>query len=279
MIRVSRNKFMRKHSLRRPSALPVRPRLETQPYDLNGWQDCAKVTATRPDHIPTAPSSNDPEERFTSLWQEHVPHAGRRPPQKGVANFRGSTTDADRREIVLESTLEQAASTISLGNRLVARLQSQVGPVCHLDENGEEKRPIFDFVSTGTSGETLAVAVKPGRRRESSGIDDTVAAVRNQRPEFASEVAVWTEQQLPRHAEHNAGLILRSRRLRNEPDVTAMHKVARLTRGAFHLGYLLRKHGADARGFTAAVNLIDDGVLVPVEHGRIRPELRVRFAA
>lgn len=270
---------MRTHNLRQPSALPIRPRLDAQPFDLNGWKDHDEVAATRSDHFPTAPPAEDQADRFTALWQEHVPHTGRRPPQKGVANFRGSTTDADRREIVLESTLEQAASTISLGNRHVARLQSQVGPVYHLDENGEEKRPVFDFLATGTSAETLAVAVKPGRRRESSGIDGTVAAVREQRPEFASEVAVWTEQQLPRYAEHNAGLILRSRKLRNELDVTAMHKVVRLTRGAFHLGYLLRKHGADARGFTAVVNLIDDGVLVPVEHGRIRPELRVRYAA
>lgn len=270
---------MRTHALRLPSALPVRPRLDTQPYDLNGWKDHDEVEATRSDHFAAAPPTEYREDRFTCLWQEHVPHSGRRPPQKGVANFRGSTTDADRREIVLESTLKNAASTISLGNRLVARLQSQVGPFYHLDEDGEMKRPVFDFVATGTSGKTLAIAVKPERRRKSSGIDDTVAAVRQQRPDFATEVAVWTEEQLPRYAEHNAGLILRSRKLRKEPDVTAMHKVASLTCGKFQLGHLLRKCGSDARGFTAAVNLIDDGILVPVEHGRIRPELRVRSAA
>lgn len=272
---------MRTHSnrLRLPTALPVRPRLEVCPLDVNGWLDQKDAAAPRSDHSPTAPPTQDDDARFSRFWQEHVPHTGRRPPQKGVANFRGSTTDADRREIVHESTLEKATSTIALGNRIVARLQSQVGPVHHLDHDGKDRRPVFDFVATGMAGETLAIAVKPSRKRKSSGIDDTVAAVRQQRPDFATEVTVWTEEQLPKYAEHNAGLILRSRKLRNEPDMTAMHKVAGLTRGVFHLGHLLRKCGSDARGFTAAVNLIDDGILVPVEHGRIRPELRVRFAA
>ena len=272
---------MRTHSarLRLPTALAVRPRLEVRPFDVNGWLDQKDAAAPRSDHSPTAPPPESQETRSSRFWQEHLPHPGRRPPQKGVANFRGSTTDADRREIVLESTLELAASTISQGYRTVTRLQSQVGPVYHVDEDGEERRPIFDFVATGRSGETLAIAVKPSRKRKSSGIDDTVAAIRQQRPGFATEMTVWTEEQLPKYAEHNAGLILRSRKLRNEPDVTAMHKVASLTRGVFHLGHLLRKCGSDARGFTAAVNLIDDGVLVPVEHGRIRPELRVRYAA
>ncbi|CAN7386531.1 hypothetical protein LJR016_002286 [Devosia sp. LjRoot16] len=90
---------------------------------------------------------------------------------------------------------------------------------------------------------------------------------------------VENKEKLPEYADHNTGLILRSRKLRNEPDVTAMRKVASLTPGVFHLGHLLRRCRPDARGFTAAVNLIDDGFLVPIEHGRIRPELRVRCSA
>lgn len=272
---------MRTNSIRLllPTALPIRPRLKVQPFDVNGWLDQHEAAAPRSDHSSTAPPVEEDDARFSRSWQEHIPHTGRRPPQKGVANSRGSTTDAERREIVLESTLEQAAATIVLGNRTVPRLQSQVGPVHHVDEDGDERRPVFDFLATGETGKTLAVAIKPQRRRIPSGIDETIAAVRSQRPDFGDEVAVWTEEQLPRHAEHNAGLILRSRKLRNEPDVVAMRSVACLTRGVFHLGQLLRSRGADARAFTAAVNLIDDGVLVPVENGRIRPELRVRYAA
>lgn len=270
---------MRNRPLRLPAAMPVRLRLKVLPFDVNGWLDQQETAAPRSDHSPTAPPVEADDDRFSRFWQEHVPHTGRRPPQKGVATFRGSTTDADRREIVHESTLEQATSTIALANSMVARLQSQVGPVHHLNKDGEESRPVFDFLATDRSGNTLAIAVKPSRKRKSSGIDDTVAAIRQQRPDFATKMTVWTEEQLPRYAEHNAGLILRSRKLRNERDVTAMRKAASLTRGVFPIGHLLWKRGTDARGFTAAVNLIDDGILVPVEHGRIWPELRVRYAA
>jgi len=271
--------FMRTHKLRSLPAVPIRPHLEVMPVDVNGWLNHGEVAAPRSNHSPTAPPLETDHDRVDRFWQEHIPHAGRRPPQKGVANFRGSTVDATRREIVLESTLELAASAVAQANRHVSRLQPQVGPVHHLDEDGKERSPVFDFVATFTTGRTIAIAIKPSRRRQSSGIDNTVAAVRRQRPDFADEATVWTEEQLSKCAEYNAGLILRSRRLRNELHVAAMRKVVVLTLGVFPLSHLLWKGCADPRGFTAAVNLIDDGVLVPVERGRIRPELRVRFAA
>lgn len=263
--------------LRLPSALPVRPRLEIVPLDVNGWTDQDDASAPRSDHSPTAPPADTDEARFTRTWQDHVPHTGRRPPQKGVANFRGSTTDAGGREIVLESTLEQAAAAILLADRKVARLRSQVGPVHHVDEAGKEKKPVFDFVADGHAGDDLAIAIKPERRRISSGIDETIARVRTQRPDFTAGVEVWTEKQLSRCAEHNARLILRSRRLRNEADIAGMREILDSSGGAFRLGHLVKARGGGARNFAAAVNLIDDGVLIPAERGRIRPELKVRL--
>lgn len=271
---------MRIHStrLRLPTDLPCRLRLDVRPFDVNGWTDPEETSAPRSSHSPTAPPASNDDARFTRVWNDHTPHKGRRPPQKGVANFRGSTTDAEGREIVLESTLERAAATILLVDRNVARLRSQVGPVHHVDEAGKEKRPIFDFVADGRPGD-LAIAIKPERKRVSSGIDDTIAKVRVQRPDFTAEATVWTEEQLPRCAEHNAGLILRSRRLRDETEIAAVKEIAGKTRGTFCLGQLVRSRGGTADAFAAAVNLIDDGILVPTERGRIRPELKVRFAA
>ncbi len=263
--------------LRLPSALPVRPRLEILPLGVNSWTDQEDASAPRSDHSPTAPPADTDEARFTRTWKDHVPHTGRRPPQKGVANFRGSTTDAEGREIVLESTLEQAAAAILLADRKVSRLRSQVGPVHHVDDAGKEKKPVFDFVADGHAGADLAIAIKPERKRASSGIDETIARVRTQRPDFTAEAEVWTEVQLSRCAEHNAGLILRSRRLRDERDVMAMREILDSSGGAFRLGHLIKARGGGARNFAAAVNLIDDGVLIPAEHGRIRPELKVRL--
>lgn len=270
----------RSNRLRLPTTLPFRLRLETMPFDKNGWVDPEDCTAPRSDHSPTAPPAGDEVDRFDRHWQDHTPHIGRRPPQKGVANFRGSTIDTDGREIVLESTLERAAATIALADRKIVRLQSQVGPVYHVDAEGKEKRPVFDFLATAPSGKDLAIAVKPSRRRVASGIDDTIALVRKQRPDFGDEVAVWTEHQVPRYAEHNAGLVLRSRKLRNDDDVAELKQLVGDTLGVVHVGHLVRHAKCGyARAFTAIVNLIDDGILAAVDPGRIRPELRVRLAA
>lgn len=273
---------MRTHSnrLRLPTDLPFRLRLETMPFDKNGYVDPEDAMAPRSDHSPTAPPVGHDQHRFDRFWQEHTPHTGRRPPQKGVANFRGATVDADGREIVLESTLEHAASLIMRADRTVAMVQSQVGPVHYVDDKSKERRPVFDFLATSASGKDLAIAVKPSRRRAASGIDDTIAMVRKQRPDFGDEVAVWTEEQLPRCAEHNAGLILRSRKLRNDDDVAELKQLVANTLGAVHIGHLVRHAQCGrSRAFTAVVNLIDDGVLASVDQGRIRPELQVRFAA
>lgn len=273
---------MRTHNtrLRLPTAMPFRLRLQTMPFDKNGWSNLEGCTTPPSDHAPALQTVDKDKDRFDRRWREHTPHTGRRPPQKGVANFRGSTVDAEGNELVLESTLEFGASLIMRGDRTVALVQSQVGPVYHVDAEGKEKRPVFDFLATAFSGKDLAIAVKPSRRRVQSGIDDTIALVRKQRPDFGDEVAVWTEHQVPRFAEHNAGLVLRSRKLRNDDDVAELRQIVSRTLGVVHLGHLARHAKCGyARAFTAIVSLIDDGVIEAVDPGRIRPELRVRLAA
>lgn len=265
--------------LRLPTVLPMRPRCKAEPLDFDSWNDHDDVAAPRSDQLTTAAMVGDDGSRYDQTWQEHVPHSGRRPAEKGIASFRGSMVDAFGNEIVFESTLERAAANILMADRRTTSLEAQVGPVHHVDDDGKERRPIFDFVATDDNGRTTAIAIKPGRKRVSSGIDATIAAVRGQRPDFTDQTAVWTEDDLPRFAEHNAGLILRSRRIRNEEDVAALTKMASHLRGIVPIGYFLRSFRADGRGFTAVVNLIDDGVLVPVDRGRIAPGLRVRPAA
>jgi hypothetical protein len=262
---------------RMPNALPFRPRWT--PPGEKYWSDEMDVASPSTGKDDDDNSAADTAGRYDRVWREHVPHIGRRPPEKGTGNFRGVTTDGDRREIVLESTLEHAAAQIALADPRLATIKAQVGRIYYKDDLGKERHGTFDFVAKSHGGSTLGIAVKPERKRESSGIDDTVEAVREQHPDFAREIEVWTENNLPRSAEHNAGLILRSRKLRNEDDVAAMRQVVERTVGAVHIGHLLRVIGSDARAFNAAVNLIDDGVLVPVQAGRIQPDLKVRRAA
>lgn len=273
--------MMRSNSLpsRLPSALPIRPRCQVDPVDLLGWDDHEDVAAPRSSHSPTAPPIADGD-RYSCAWKPHQPHTGRRPPEKGVANFRGSSVDDEGREIVLESTLEQAAASIALANRRTKRVHPQVGRLFYKDTDGEQHHSTLDFVVAGANDNSLAIAVKPKRKRVPSGIDDTMAAIRDQVPGFADAYAVWTEDELPRYAEHNAGLIIRSRRMRNADDVRdLMHLTAKM-HGTVRIGDLLpHANCGTARAFTAIVNLIDEGFLLAAPHTRFGPGMPVRVAA
>lgn len=261
------------------SRLPIRPRCEMALANSGSWVSYDSGVEPALDSLGT-PSPADNEDRYSRHWMAHVPHTGRRPPTKGIANFRGSTTDANGREIVLESTLEYAAATIALAHRRVKKVSPQVGRVDYSDTDGDSRYTTFDFVVSSHRDTTLAIAIKPKRKVASSGIASTVAAIRDQHPEFSDEIVIWTEDQMPRCAEYNAGLVLRSRKLRNDDDVSLIKELVGKLHGIVDLGQLVRQSPlGHARSLTAIVNLIDEGVLIAMNDKRIDPTLPVRLAA
>lgn len=261
------------------SRLPIRLRCEITPINPGSWISHHYVPEAVLDYLGPSPPAAD-NDRYSRQWKAHVPHTGRRPPAKSIANFRGSTVDENGCEIVLESTLEKATATIALAHRQVKKVSPQVGRVGYSDIDGDNRHTTFDFVVSSQSDSTLAIAIKPKRKVASSGIEGTVAAIRDQHPEFSDEIVVWTEDQMPRFAEHNAGLILRSRKLRNDDDVSRIKELVGKLHGTVDLGQLVRQSPlGHARSLTAIVNLIDDGILVPVTNKRIDPTLPVRLAA
>lgn len=117
-------------------------------------------------------------------------------------------------------------------------------------------------------------------QRAVSGIDSGTYLDRDHRADFRAEVTAWPELSARAYTEYNAGLVLRSRRLRNDDDIAELTKLVGRTLGVVHVGHLIRHAKCGhARAFTAIVNLIDDGVIEAFDPGRIRPELRVRLAA
>ena len=264
---------------RLPANLTIRVGVKVDPETRLDWMEREGFHDPVCGHLPTAPPTPHPVNRYATIWVPHEPHQGRRPPVKGVANFRGSTVDGHRRELVLESTLEKAAAVIAVAYHKKKRVRSQVGPVFHEDEAGKERHSTLDFTLDNGIRHDVAVAVKPKRRVESSGLAATIAAIREQRPGFAGRIDIWTEEQLPRLAEHNALLILRCRRSRIDADIDTMKALAADIVGWVRLGQLVRHSGLPpARAFEALVSLIDDGVLVAMPHERINYRVKVRRA-
>ncbi|RYG88794.1 MAG: hypothetical protein EON59_03285 [Alphaproteobacteria bacterium] len=265
---------------RLPANLPIRPRCQVDPSDLVGWDVREDAAAPVSAHSATAPPQEDADTRYSRTWQEHLPHTGRRPPSKGVGNFRGSIDDGHGHELVFESALEKAAAVIGIAFGKNSRIRSQVGPVRYVDDGDKERHSTFDFAFGTGARNTVAVAVKPARRVVASGIDVTVAAIREQHPGFAGKIDIWTEEQLPRFAEHNADLIRRCRRDRHLDDMGEMKRMLGKVAGSVESGHLVRQSPlGDARAFVALVNLIDDGFIVVPPHQRIGHRAAVRRAA
>ena len=270
-------KSLHMHPTRLPATMPIRARAKVDPDTRLAWMEREGFHEPVSAHSPTAPPMEDPVDRYTATWLPHEPHKGRRPPSRGIANFRGAMVDGSGQELVLESTLERAAAAIGVAFHKQKRIRSQVGPVSYDDDDGKARHSTFDFTLDTGIRHDVAVAVKPGRKVQSSGIAATVAAIREQRPDFAGRIDIWTEAELPRFAEHNADLILRCRRNRRPDDIKAMKLLAGDLAGSVVLGEMVRHSGLEhARAFVALVNLIDDRFLVPAAHERIGYRVKVR---
>lgn len=268
------------NATRLPNNLVIRVRGKIDQDTRLAWMEREGFHDPVSGHSPTAPPGDDLIDRYTTTWLPHEPHQGRRPPSKGIANFRGSMVDGNGQELVLESTLEKAAAVIGVAFHKKNRIRSQVGPVAYDDEEGKGRHSTFDFTLDTGIRHDVAVAVKPARKVEGSGIAATVAAIREQRPDFAGRIDIWTEAELPRFAEHNADLILRCRRNRRAGDIEAMKLLTGNLAGSVVLGQLVRHSGLEhARAFVALVNLIDDGVLIAAPRERIGYRVKVRRTA
>lgn len=266
--------------LRLPATLPRRVRLAANPQVFEDLPSSQEEEAPPSTIQPALQPVDDPADRYAAVWQDHIPSTGsRRPATQGKGSFRGSIADDSGREILFESTYEWAAAQNLLADRRVQHLQDQAQPAYYRNDAGEQHYTVFDFVATTVDDKHHALAIKPRRYRESSGIDRTVELVREQDSRLADTFAVRTEFDAPRSATYNAMLIRRSRKLRVEDDVGALAAIVDRLRGTLTIGDLLGEFRNDARGFTAVVNLIDGGHLIPDEPGRIGPALKVRPAA
>ncbi|MFC0243258.1 hypothetical protein [Rhodopseudomonas telluris] len=172
------------------------------------------------------------------------------------------------REITYESSLERDLAYILLAHPHVADVQEQV-PVDY-DDKGITRKHTVDLVATLKNGTKTAFFVKPMKRVNSSGIEETVDLIREQAPErFADNYEIRTGEHITRVRAENARLIHRARRTRCEEDIAIIAKVTTTLRGAVTIQTLLAASLNNGNGFYAVVCLIDDRILDHVGHGLI----------
>lgn len=216
------------------------------------------------------------------IWKPHTPSiASRMPPARSKGFCRGSLVDpTTNRVIVYESTLERDFACILLADRRVVHLHDQPPAVVYVMPGGQRKRHTFDFLATTMAGHRLAIAIKPTAMVERSGILETLELIRQQAPTgFADQFLLRTERQITRRRATNARWILRARRARNEADVEDLRRFTSSLDGAVNLTDLVAASSMGARGWNAAVCLIDEGCLELVGQAVIGDQALVRHPA
>lgn len=204
--------------------------------------------------------------------------ATRRPSARSKGSCRGSMIDpSDNREIVFESNLEAGLATMLVARRDIERVVDQPPAVTYRDADGVLRSHTFDFLATTVTDVRIAYAVKPQDQVESSGIEETLELIRQQvGGRFADRYLLRTDHDITRNKVENADLILRSRCCRNHEDVARMRDLVSTLRGSVRLADLVTQSGLGARGFTALVNLLDEGEIETVGGTLIEHRAQVR---
>lgn len=146
---------------------------------------------------------------------------------------------------------------------------------------------IFDYCVRYASGFAEAIAVKPeekvGRRTRDgrASLQEIVDFINAQGvlAGYAHRAVVQTRSHVPHDEADNARLLRRFRRYRHEDDVREALDAATHLGDRFRFADLLAGATVRSRRRAAVWNLIDDGVLVPEERGRVRDRSWLRMAA
>jgi hypothetical protein len=236
-----------------------------------------------PKELPEAPSMLRPDATTSgkdvvvggaSIWVPPASSiASRRPPARSKGCSRGFVVDCvSNREVVYESTLERDFAVILLSDRRIKKVHDQPPAVSYIAKDGRRCRHTFDFLATTAWDTTIAFAVKPSAKVAKSGIAEIVDLIRNQvGARFADRFQVMTEKQITKPRAANGRLILHSRRGRSQQDVEQVRTIAASIKGAVKISDLVVASGLEARGFNAAINLIDEGFLTVVDEGGVSP--------
>ncbi|MCJ2030443.1 hypothetical protein MKK50_13685 [Methylobacterium sp. J-043] len=188
------------------------------------------------------------------------------------------TTGKDPRQIFWESLGELAFLVIVLARLDIIDVREQQEAL-YRDDAGVLRRHFFDFVVTTRDGTRKAIAYKPSERVRALNFDAFLTDLAGRiSPDFADEVVLITERDLPPATVHNAKLMHACRRdPPGDADEAVLAVLATIT-GRISIADLRAAAGHGGEGFRATVRLIGSGRIVMEGTGRITDHTLVRDA-
>ena len=205
--------------------------------------------------------------------------ACRKPALKSRGSSRGAIVGPDNRVRVYESFLEARAMLVLMARSDVAQIEEQQ-TAWYVDASGKNRWHVFDFLVTKTTGERIAVAVKPSQKAESLGLVDILKDIaRRISRRFADRVVLMTERSFDRVSVFNAEAELSSLHCPATSADAEVMRVVESMAGAATIGAIAAATGFAGEAFWAIVRLIAKGVLKLVQHCKITTRALVRRAA
>lgn len=179
--------------------------------------------------------------------------------------------------ISLEAILERKCAQHYLAMPSTVHVWAQADPIVYTDQNGDTKQHTFDIMVESNDGHITAVAVKPYaialRKRLDLTLQRIAACIT---PDFANEVALFTDRTISRQVEDNNSRFHAYRRQSDIEAETALQRIMCGLKGTISINDLVQAVGLDGRGFWAIFIAIYEGVLRQVSPGRIDYDTLVR---
>ncbi|WFU04549.1 hypothetical protein QA648_28365 (plasmid) [Rhizobium sp. CB3171] len=195
----------------------------------------------------------------------------RKPSPKSPLNYRGNQPNLDgERMMYFESSVEQKAGRIFRASPDVKELREQWPTVEYVGADGQRHKHTFDYWVRRPNGKRVAIAAKPFEKLVRLGTLRILRQIKRMGiPEYADSISVVTESFANDDDDANAGWILVSREKYNEDEYLAARALVASITGAVRFWDLLRGAPIPGHRRTAIWNLIDEGLLRPLEPGRI----------
>lgn len=188
------------------------------------------------------------------------------------------TTGKDPRQIFWESLGELAFLLFVLARLDIVDVREQQ-EASYYDDAGVMHRHYFDFVITTRDGIRKAIAYKPSERVRALNFEAFLIDLgRRISPDFADEIVLITERDLPPATVHNAKLLHACRRDPPGDADKAVLAVLATVIGQVSIADLRAAAGHGGEGFRATVRLIGSGRIVMEGTGRITDHTLVRDA-
>jgi hypothetical protein len=186
----------------------------------------------------------------------------------------------DGRQVWYESILERCCALLGRLRPDVTEVVEQPPAVTYIDDDGRERRHVFDFRFTVKRAGRVLTAVKPRALVEKTGIDRIVELAAEQiSPSVADFVDLFTEEKLSEVDLFNAETVNMATRDPWPEDDAVLAEILRKLKGEIEIGDLVEKSGLGGFGYDAVVRAVDAGALRLVEYRKLEFDAVVARAA